>query len=41
MNNFIDVVEQHTNNETMEDAAQAGLISAVITGVFYCLSLLL
>ena len=41
MNDFIDVIEEHTNNDVMEDAMQAGLVSVVITGLIYCLSLLL
>ena len=41
MNDFIDLIEQHTNNDAMEDAAEASLVSLVITGMIYCLSLLL
>ena len=40
MNNLIDIVEQHTNNETAEGIAEAGLITAIITAVIYCLALL-
>ncbi len=41
MNDFIDTLEEHANNEAMEDVAQASLVSLVITGLIYCLALLL
>ena len=40
MTDFIDIVEEHTNNEITEQVAEAGLISLVITGIIFCLSLL-
>ena len=41
MNDFINTVEQHTNYECAEEIAQLSLVSLTITGIIYCLALLL
>ena len=40
MNDFIEIVDNHTNNEHSENIAQAGLVGLVIAGIIYCLALL-
>ena len=40
MKNFIDIVEDHTNNEVSEGAAEASLVTLIVAGVIYCIALL-
>ena len=40
MHDFIDIVEQHTNNEISEGAAGVSVLALIVTGVIYCLALL-
>ena len=41
MTDFIELVEEHTNNECTEIAAEVSLATIIISGVIYCLALLL
>lgn len=40
MKDFIEAVENHTNNELSEDAAEAGVITLIIAAMIYCIALL-
>lgn len=41
MKNIIEFVDDHTNNEVSEDAAQAGLMTLIAAGLIYCIALLI
>lgn len=40
MKNVIEVIENHTNNEVSEGAAEAGLVTLIAAGLIYCIALL-
>lgn len=40
MHDLIDIVEEHTNHPCAEQAAQMSLISLIISGLIYCVALL-
>lgn len=41
MTNFIERIEEHTNNELAYEIAQATLITTIICGLIYCVVSLL
>lgn len=41
MKDIIELVDSHTNNETSEGAAEAGLVTLIAAGLIYCIALLI